>query len=82
LPGPMINNETTIFALKTGSRLEATEALELVADGKVKASYQMRKMEELTQVRRPKGSRLTAVTNMRPGVRRNACREDAWSLCD
>lgn len=48
--GTMINNEATIFALKTGNRLEAKESLDIMAAGHVTPHYELRKMEELTQV--------------------------------
>lgn len=48
--GPMINNEATVFAIKSGSRLDAKECLDIVAGGHVTTHYQLRKMEELTQV--------------------------------
>ena len=50
IAGPMLNMEQSIISLKTGNRLEAKECLDIVASGKVKAVYQVRKMEELTQV--------------------------------
>jgi propanol-preferring alcohol dehydrogenase len=48
--GPMINNEGTVFAVKTGNRLDAKECLDIAAAGLVKTHYQLRKMDELTQV--------------------------------
>jgi propanol-preferring alcohol dehydrogenase len=48
--GIMIGNETSIIALKTGNRLEAKEALDIVAAGHVTPHYELKKMEELTQV--------------------------------
>lgn len=48
--GTMINNEAAIFAIKTGNRLEAKESLDIMAAGQVTPHYELRKMEELTQV--------------------------------
>jgi D-arabinose 1-dehydrogenase-like Zn-dependent alcohol dehydrogenase len=50
LVGPMIGNEGTVFAIKSGNRLEAKEALDIVAAGHVTTHYELRKMDELTQV--------------------------------
>ena len=46
----MIGNEASVIALKTGNRQEARECLDIVARGLVKTHYQLRKMDELTQV--------------------------------
>jgi propanol-preferring alcohol dehydrogenase len=51
--GIFINNEGSIFGIKAGNRAEAKECLEIVAAGKVVPKYELRKMEELTQVRLP-----------------------------
>lgn len=48
--GPMIGLELTIFAIKSGNRLDAKECLEIAARGLVKTQFQLRKMEELTNV--------------------------------
>lgn len=48
--GAMIQEELGVFALKAGNQQEAKQCLEIAASGKVKTRYQVRKMEELTQV--------------------------------
>jgi propanol-preferring alcohol dehydrogenase len=48
--GLMIGNETSIYALKTGNRLEAKEALDIVAAGHVTPHYELRPMDQLTQI--------------------------------
>lgn len=37
-------------ATKTGNRLEAKQCLELAAQGKIKARYTLRRLEDLTEV--------------------------------
>jgi len=48
--GTMIRQELKIIAVKAGNRLDAIETVNIAASGKVKTRYQLRKMEELTQV--------------------------------
>ncbi|KIW03502.1 uncharacterized protein PV09_05269 [Verruconis gallopava] len=48
--GSMLMMEQSIMAIKTGNRLEAKESLDIVAAGRVKTHYQLRKMDELTQI--------------------------------
>jgi len=48
--GAMIQRELKIIAVKVGNRLDAIEAVNIAASGKVKTRYQLKKMEELTQV--------------------------------
>jgi propanol-preferring alcohol dehydrogenase len=45
-----ISNELTITSVKSGNRLDAKECLEIAARGLVKTQYQLRKMNELTDV--------------------------------
>ncbi|KAI1852197.1 hypothetical protein JX265_013050 [Neoarthrinium moseri] len=44
----LIGKELTIFANKSGNRLDAKESLEIAAAGKVKTQYQIRPMKDLT----------------------------------
>ncbi|CAO2648771.1 Nn.00g097200.m01.CDS01 [Neocucurbitaria sp. VM-36] len=46
----MIDLELSIFAIKTGNRAEAKEALEIAARGLVKSHFQLRRMEDLTTI--------------------------------
>ncbi|KAF6809691.1 alcohol dehydrogenase [Colletotrichum sojae] len=46
----MLNDELTIFGVKTGNRLEAKECLEIAARGKVKTHFQLRRMRSLTKI--------------------------------
>ncbi|CAI6089441.1 unnamed protein product [Clonostachys chloroleuca] len=46
----MITNELTIFASKSGNRLEAKECLDIAAVGKIKTHYELRPMDNLTEV--------------------------------
>ncbi|KAF8851330.1 NAD(P)-binding protein [Acephala macrosclerotiorum] len=48
--GDLIDKELTIFAIKSGNRLDAKECLEIAARGLVKTHYQLRKMESLTEI--------------------------------
>lgn len=48
--GLMIGNEISIIAIKTGNRLEAKEALDIVAAGHVTPHYELRPMDQLTQI--------------------------------
>ena len=48
--GAMIQQELKIIAVKAGNRLDAIETVNIAASGKVKTRYQLKKMEELTQV--------------------------------
>ncbi|TQN66614.1 Alcohol dehydrogenase 2, partial [Colletotrichum shisoi] len=48
---PVLVDELTIFGVKTGSRLEAKECLEIAARGSVKTHVQLRRMRSLTKVK-------------------------------
>jgi propanol-preferring alcohol dehydrogenase len=48
--GAMIQQELKIIAVKAGNWLDAIETVNIAASGKVKTRYQLKKMEELTQV--------------------------------
>jgi len=48
--GPILNNELTILGVKAGNRQDAKECLDFAARGLVKAHYQLRPMESLTEV--------------------------------
>jgi len=49
--GLLVSNELTILAAKAGNRLDAIETVQVAASGKVKTRYELKKMEDLTQVR-------------------------------
>ncbi|KAH8651158.1 alcohol dehydrogenase [Xylariales sp. PMI_506] len=46
----MVASELTIIATKSGNRLEAAECLEIAARCGIQVKYQLRKMEELTEI--------------------------------
>ncbi|KAH7367424.1 alcohol dehydrogenase [Plectosphaerella cucumerina] len=48
--GDMVTYEHRIIATKTGNRLEAKQCLELAAQGKIKARYTLRRLEDLTEI--------------------------------
>ncbi|KAK5988244.1 Alcohol dehydrogenase 2 [Cladobotryum mycophilum] len=48
--GNMISKELRIIATKSGNRVDIKECLEIAAQGRVKAFYELRKMDELTEV--------------------------------
>lgn len=78
--GAMIGNELTVFAIKFGNWLEAKECLNIATRGLVKTQYQLRKMDELTDVSLLECIELSTLMNA--DLQRDARGQSCWQVRD